>query len=184
VCGLPAIVLILNYGVKEQTWPSECTPYSESEHLMEVRIRHAKHKQSDAFSRFHRVVCDQPFDEGGADGGMTPPELMLAALGCCAMHYVVEYLRARHLAPGDIELRVSAEKGGRPLRLTAIGIEIDAPGLGMRAREGLLKAVDACLLHQTLANPPKIDIRMSTTVVEGPLEAERGRATSSDASGW
>lgn len=112
---------------------------------------------------------------------MTPPELMLAALGCCAMHYAVEYLRVRHLAPDDIELRISAEKGGRPLRLTAIGIEIDAPGLGTRARQGLLKAVDACLLHQTLANPPKIDIRMSTTVGEGPVEAEWDRAASGDA---
>jgi putative redox protein len=151
---------------------------------MEVRIRHATNKQSEAFARFHRVVCDQPFDEGGADNGMTPPELMLASLGCCAMHYVVEYLRARHLSPGEIELRVSAEKGGRPLRLTGIGIEIDAPGLGMRAREGLLKAVDACLLHQTLANPPKIDIRMSTTVAEGPVEAERDRAPSGNGSNW
>jgi putative redox protein len=150
---------------------------------MEVRIRHAKDKQSDAFARFHRVVCDQPFDEGGADGGMTPPELMLAALGCCAMHYATEYLRARHLAPDDVELRVSAEKGGRPLRLTAIGIEIDAPGLGVRAREGLLKAVDACLLHQTFATPPKIDIRMSTTLVEASVEAKPDRATSSDAFG-
>jgi putative redox protein len=150
---------------------------------MEVRIRHARDKQSNAFARFHRVVCDQPFDEGGADGGMTPPELMLAALGCCAMHYAVEYLRVRHLAPDDIELRISAEKDGRPPRLTAIGIEIDAPGLGTRAREGLLKAVGACLLHQTLTNPPKTDIRMSTRVAGGPADAERECAPSGDAFG-
>jgi putative redox protein len=151
---------------------------------MEVRIRHATNKKSDAFARFHRVVCDQPFDEGGGDNGMTPPELMLAALGCCAMHYAAEYLRARHLSPGEIELRVSAEKGGRPVRLTRIGIEVDAPGLSTRAREGLSKAIDLCLLHQTLANPPKIDIRMSTTVVEGPAEAERDHAPSGNGSGW
>ena len=64
---------------------------------MEVRIRHGKDKQSEAFARFHRVVCDQPFDEGGSDSGMTPPELMLASLGCCGMHYATEYLRARNL---------------------------------------------------------------------------------------
>jgi putative redox protein len=54
---------------------------------MEVRIRHGSDKQSEAFARFHHVICDQPFDEGGSDSGMTPPELMLSALGCCAMHY-------------------------------------------------------------------------------------------------
>jgi putative redox protein len=151
---------------------------------MVVRIRHATNKQSEAFARFHRVVCDEPFDEGGADNGMTPPELMLAALGCCAMHYAAEYLRARHFCRGEIELRVSAEKGGRPLRLIRIGIEVDAPGLSARAREGLLKAVDACLVHQTLANPPKIDIHLSTKVAEEPVEAKRDRAATGNGSGW
>lgn len=134
---------------------------------MEVRIRHGKDKQSEAFARFHRVVCDQPFDEGGSDSGMTPPELMLAALGCCGMHYATEYLRARNLALDDIELRISATKGGRPARLVEIGIEVAAPGLSTRAREGLIKAVEACLLHRTLADPPKLKVSMSTLVTEG-----------------
>src|SRR5271166_5240199 len=116
---------------------------------MEVRIRHGKDKQSEAFARFHRVVCDQPFDEGGSDSGMTPPELMLSALGCCAMHYATEYLRARDLGLDDIELRISATKGGRPERLVEIGIEVDAPGLSTRRREGLIKAIEASLLDRT-----------------------------------
>ena len=135
---------------------------------MEVRIRHGKDKQSEAFARFHRVVCDQPFDEGGGDTGMTPPELMLAAIGCCAMHYATTYLRARNLALDDIELRISAEKGGQPQRLVEIGVEVDAPGLNTRTREGLIKAVEACLLHRTLLDPPRMKIRMATLVTEGP----------------
>lgn len=35
-------------------------------------------------ARFHRMVCDQPLNEGGTDSGMTPPELMLSALGWTA----------------------------------------------------------------------------------------------------
>jgi putative redox protein len=139
---------------------------------MEVRIRHGKDKQSEAFARFHRVVCDQPFDEGGGDSGMTPPELMLSALGCCAMHYATEYLRARRLAPGDIELRVSATKGGQPLRLIKMGIEVDAPGLTIRAREGLIKAIEACLLHRTLADPPEPKVSMATLAAEGPVATQ------------
>jgi len=146
--------------------------------IMQVRVRHGKNKQSQAFARFHRVVCDQPFDEGGSDTGMTPPELMLAALGCCAMHYASEYLKARHLAPAELELRVNAEKGGHPARLTGIAIEVDAPGLGIRAREGLLKAVEACLLHRTLKDPPKVRIAMATRVVEGPPAKERVQVAS------
>jgi uncharacterized OsmC-like protein len=137
---------------------------------MEVRIRHGKDKQSEAFARFHRVVCDQPFDEGGSDSGMTPPEMMLSALGCCAMHYAVEFLRVRALPLDAIELKVSAAKGGSPLRLTSIEIEVEAPGLNLRARAGLLKAIEACLLHRTLSNPVQMTVRMSSVVVEGTAE--------------
>jgi len=135
---------------------------------MEVRIRHGKDTQSEAFARFHRVVCDQPFDEGGSDSGMTPPELMLSALGCCAMHFATAYLRTRKLALDSVELRISATKGGQPVRLVEIGIEVDAPGLSARAREGLIKAIEACLLHRTLADPPKLSVSMATLVTEGP----------------
>lgn len=133
---------------------------------MEVRVRPAQGKKSEAFARFHRVICDQPFDEGGTDSGMTPPELMLSALGCCAMHYAIEYLRARKLPADNIEVRISAEKGQRPARLTEIGIEVDAPGLGHRIQEGLLKAVESCLLHRTLSEPPKFNIRMTRETAE------------------
>ena len=139
---------------------------------MEVRIRHGKGKQSEAFARFHRVVCDQPFDEAGSDSGMTPPELMLASLGCCAMHYAAEFLRARNVSLEHVELRIFAEKGGRPVRLVEIGIEINAPGLSARMQEGLLKAVESCLLHRTLINPPKLKISLANMIPAPPPAKE------------
>lgn len=134
---------------------------------MDIRIRHGKGKEIEAFARFHRLVTDQPFEEGGMDAGMSPPELMLASLGCCAMHYAAEYLRARGLPLDNLSLKVSAEKGGKPLRLVEMGIEVDAPGLTSRTREGLLKAVESCLLHRTLEAPPVVHVRMATELAEG-----------------
>ena len=125
---------------------------------MEVLVRHGKGQQSEAETRSHRIVCDQPFNGGGGDRGMTPPELMLAAMGCCAMHYAAEYLRARNLSFDDLDLRVTSEKGDRPVRLVEIGIELHAPGLSANAQAGLIKAVEACLLHRTLLNPPRVKI--------------------------
>jgi putative redox protein len=152
-------------------WPVECIYFNripKRSSLMKVRIRHGKNYQTEAFTRFHRVVCDQPLDEGGSDTSMTPPELMLAALGCCAMHYAGVFLGTRGLALDDVEIRISAVKGGQPLRLTEIGMEVDAPGLNTKARAGLMKAIEACLLHRTLADPPKVKISMTTVVTEGP----------------
>ena len=48
---------------------------------MEVRIKHIKGHQAQAYARFHRVTSDQPYEQGGSDTGMMPPELMLASLG-------------------------------------------------------------------------------------------------------
>src|SRR6516165_12750508 len=89
IVGLAAPQAFSTDALVHKYWRSGYKP-------MQVRVRHGKNKQSEAFARFHRVVCDQPFDEGGGDTGMTPPELMLAALGCCAMHYASEYLKTRH----------------------------------------------------------------------------------------
>lgn len=136
---------------------------------MEVRIHPGKGKQTEAHARFHRVICDQPFDDGGMDAGMTPAELLLAALGCSAMHSAAAYLRAQGLATDKIDLTVSAERGGRPLRVTEIGIELDVPGLTTHLREGLIQAVEASSLCRTLQNPPALHIRMATELVEAPL---------------
>jgi len=138
---------------------------------MEVLIRHGKGEQSEAVARLHRVVCDQPFNEGGDNRGMTPPELMLAAMGCCAMHYAAEYLRARNLALDDVELRVTAEKGGHPARLVEIGIEVHAPGVSAHQQEGLIRAVQACLLHRTLLNPPRVKIGVETSPAKELVES-------------
>jgi putative redox protein len=140
---------------------------------MEVRIRHGHGKQSEAFTACHRIISDQAVSEGGTDTGMTPPEIMLSALGCCAMHYAAEFLHARKLSPDDMELRISAQKGGLPARLVEIGIEVDAPGLSRRVRDGLLKAIQACLLHRTLLDPPRVKVTMTTSVEEGPAEPVR-----------
>jgi hypothetical protein len=64
------------------------------------------------------------------------------------MHYATSCLRARKLALDGVELKVSATTGGQPLRLVEIGIEVDAPGLSTRAREGLMKSIKpACCIE-------------------------------------
>lgn len=135
---------------------------------MEVRIRNGKDNRSEAFARFHRIVCDKPFDEGGSDCGMTPLELMLSALGCCAMRDAADRLGAASRTLDNVELRISAEKGGWPVRVVEIGIEVNAPGLGARDRKALMKAIEACLLHRTLADPPKLKIAMAASAVSAP----------------
>lgn len=73
-------------------------------------------------ARGHEIVCDQPAENGGADEGMTPLELLLASLGTCAAYYAAEYLRARSLPAADLTAAVSAEKAQGPTRLTSFRV--------------------------------------------------------------
>ena len=129
---------------------------------MEVTIQHRGNVRFEASARGHRVICDQPADNGGADSGMTPPEYMLVSLGTCAGFYAAEYLKARSLAHGDLEVKVSAEKAKAPARLGQFRIEVTIPGLDPLHGAGVLRAVKACLIHNTLLHAPAIETVVST----------------------
>jgi uncharacterized OsmC-like protein len=123
---------------------------------MEVTIKHLGDVQFEASARGHRVYCDQPVDNGGADEAMTPPELLLSSLGTCAGYYAVQYLKARSLVCPDLEIKVSAEKAQQPARLGSISIEVLAPSLDARHEEGMSRSVQKCLIHNTLLHAPEI----------------------------
>ena len=112
------------------------------------------------------MICDQPAGNGGSDAGMTPPEYLLVSLGTCAGFYAVQYLKARSLSHGDLEVKVSAEKVAQPARLGEFRIEVVVPGLDAQHLAGVLRAVKACLIHNTLLHAPAIE-----TVVTTPVEA-------------
>ncbi len=127
---------------------------------MEVIVDHLGSVQFEITARQHKIVCDQPADNGGFDEGMTPPELLLASLASCAGFYAAQYLR-KH-AP-DIKqgtrVRVTAEKAKNPARLENFVIEVDVPlELTEEHKKGIETAVHHCLIHNTLLSPPKISL--------------------------
>ncbi|HUK17579.1 MAG TPA: OsmC family protein [Bryobacteraceae bacterium] len=133
---------------------------------MEVEILHRGEVKFEAIARGHRVICDQPPANGGADSGMTPPEFLLVSLGTCAGFYAAQYLKARSLSADGLRIKVAAEKAAQPARLGRFQIEVTAPELDPQHQAGILRAVKSCLIHNTLLNPPAIEI-----VLHSPVEA-------------
>jgi uncharacterized OsmC-like protein len=133
---------------------------------MQVTIRHLGDVQFEAEARGHRVLCDQPAENKGADRGMTPPEFLLASLGTCAGYYAAQYLKTRSLPTAGLEIKVHAEKATRPARLGTFRIEVFAPEVPEEHEDGLLRAVDACLIRNTLLNAPQVEtvVRACATV--------------------
>jgi uncharacterized OsmC-like protein len=134
-------------------------------YVIELSVEHLGDVQFELQARGHRIICDQPVENGGYDEGMTPPELLLASLGSCAGYYAAEYLRSRNLAPRGTRVRVTADKVKGPARLDRFRIEIDVPAdLSEADRAGIDRAVHRCLIHNTLLNPPSIALEIRTAV--------------------
>jgi uncharacterized OsmC-like protein len=124
---------------------------------MEVRVQYDGGVRFTADARGHRVVCDQPISNAGTDTGMTPPEFLLTSLGTCAGYYAAQYLKNHCLSTERLEIRVAAEKELKPARLARFHIEVDVHDLPVEHEAGLLRAVNACLIKNTLAEPPAIE---------------------------
>jgi len=130
---------------------------------MEVTVEHLGSVQFEIKARQHRIACDQPPENGGFDEGMTPPELLLAALGSCAGFYAVQYLRKRKLASEGTLVRVSAEKLKSPARMDNFNIEVEMPlELDDEHKKGVEQAVHHCLIHNTLLHPPQIAVEVKS----------------------
>lgn len=132
---------------------------------MELKVRYLGGHKFEASSRGHVVVSDQPLDNDGRDSGMTPPELFLASLGACAGYYASEYLRIRGLPDSDLEIRVSGSKGEHPARFTSLNIEVSAPGLNQRHQHGIQRAVESCLIHNTVLHSTPINVEVCSSGV-------------------
>jgi uncharacterized OsmC-like protein len=137
---------------------------------MEITVNHLGDVQFEIKARQHTVISDQPPDNGGYDEGMTPPELMLASLGSCAGFYAAAYLKKHNLATVGTKVRVTCEKVKPPARLDNFRIEIEVPvELDDKHRVGVIDSVHRCLIHNTLLQPPKIEIALESAVTAKSL---------------
>jgi putative redox protein len=133
---------------------------------MEINVEHLGSVQFEIRARGHSIVSDQPSDRGGFDEGMTPPELLLASLGSCAGYYAAEYLRKNKLASEGTRVRVTCDKVKEPVaRMTNFLIQVDLPvELTREQSKGVEKAVEHCLVHNTLLHTPKITLQVEGAV--------------------
>ena len=132
---------------------------------MELTVNYLGDAQFEAEARGHKIVCDQPLDNGGADEGMTPPEFLLASLATCAGFYAVQYLKVRKLPSEGLKVKVSAEKVLNPARLDQFALTVEVPAeLSEKDAEGVRRSAEKCLVKNTMLMPPSISLSVRSTV--------------------
>jgi putative redox protein len=109
--------------------------------------------------RGHRVATDQPVAAGGDDAAATPLELLSASLGTCIALYAHQFCAARGLPHAGLLVEVRAEPARAPYRIGRFGVRVVLPGeLPAEYRPALERAVRTCPVHNTLSDPPAIDV--------------------------
>lgn len=112
--------------------------------------------------RGHLVHVDQPLDAGGSDVAPTPTELFVASLAACVAHYARGYLVRHGLPTDDLCVAATYAMEERPARIGRVEISVH-PGEGVpeERRTALLAVARHCTVHNTLAQPPTVDVELA-----------------------
>ena len=65
-------------------------------------------------------------------------------------------------------MRVTAEKASHPARLASFRLEVSVANLDERHEAGILRAVKACLIHNTLLAAPEIEVNVAGSPALAP----------------
>ncbi len=125
----------------------------------------------EVWTQHHRYISDEPISMGGADLGMNPYELLLAALGCCTSMTLRMYANHKQLALQDIQVKLQhgrihaedcADCDKQAPMIDVITRDILLVGdLQEAQRQRLLEIANQCPVHRTLQN--KMQIKTSLT---------------------
>ena len=110
--------------------------------------------------RGHDVASDLPDNEGGRDRGPAPKELLAGALGACMAMMVQSYCQ-RHGYDGDVAVNLTTELADKPKRIARIVVDLELPpSVPDDKKEAVKRMAERCPIHETLVNPPDLDIEV------------------------
>ena len=132
---------------------------------MKLRVAYCGGTRYDMTSGKHRIVTDQPAEDGGQDAGMSPVELFVGSIASCVGYFVGRFC-ARHDIPHE-GLAVDAEWtiAERPHRVGEVALVIHLPHqLSEDQMVRLLKVAHGCTVHQSTVVPAKVAIRVNPSM--------------------
>ena len=128
----------------------------------ELRVRHLGGDRFAVTVRGHEIMVDQPVDAGGEDTAPTPTELFVAGLATCVAFYAQRFCVRHGVDPEGLEVATDYAIGGRPAQVTELNVLLTPPpGLPAERREAFRAVAAHCTVHNTLVNPPEVDIRLN-----------------------
>jgi putative redox protein len=135
---------------------------------LEISLRHTGGARFSAEARHHRVLLDQPAEDGATDQGMSPAELLLASLGGCVGQYVAQYLSLHKLSSEGLLIRVETQPSPRTLHFGDFRVTVIVPSLSDRELRAIEKSFPAGLVQNAI----RLENSLSVTAVSSQEEAK------------
>jgi len=107
----------------------------------------------------HRVVTDQPVEDGGHDAGMSPVELFVGSVASCVGYFVGQFCARHNISREGLTVDAEWTMAEGPHRVGKIDLAIHLPHrITPEQKERLLKVAHACTVHQSLVVAPNVAI--------------------------
>ena len=130
-----------------------------------MQIRHIDKYKFEIEERGIKIITDQP-DPAGGNEGLAPVDFLAASLGSCIGVFAADYMMRNELPTDGLTIDVFRQHAQKPNRVSQFRVSINIPvELSDRQRASLSRIVKGCSVHNTLHNPPEIDIAL---VENGP----------------
>ncbi|MBX3328084.1 MAG: OsmC family protein [Nitrospira sp.] len=116
----------------------------------------------DIVSGKHRIITDQPVEDGGQDAGMGPVELYVGSVASCVAYFVGQFCGRHGIARDGLSVEAEWAMAEGPHRVGRVDIAIHLPHrITADQRERLLKVAHGCTVHQSISVTPNIGIKLN-----------------------
>lgn len=116
----------------------------------------------DITSGRHRVVTDQPEEDGGHNAGMSPVELFVGSVASCVGYFVGQFCARHDISREGLAVDAEWEMAEGPHRVGKMALAIRLPHrLTPDMKERLLKVAQGCTVHQSLSGAPAVTIHLN-----------------------
>jgi uncharacterized OsmC-like protein len=122
----------------------------------------------DITSGRHRIVTDQPGEDGGQDAGMSPVELFVGSVASCVAYFVGQFCVRHNISREGLSVDADWAMAEQPHRVGRIDLVIHLPHrIPPEQKERLLKVAHGCTVHQSIASALTITITLNPHAPSG-----------------
>jgi uncharacterized OsmC-like protein len=128
---------------------------------MTLTVSYRGGMRHDIVSGSHRLITDQPVEDGGQDAGVSPVELFVGSVASCVAYFVGRFCSRHGISQDGLTVEAGWAMAEDPHRVGRIELAIHLPHrVTPEMKERLLKVAHGCTVHQSLMVPPTVDIKL------------------------